>query len=140
DRAGVIVTKSIDYYENWRPLCEFFWRISQLPDDKLGFDPTAARLSESDPEWAKMNALAIPLESDANSQPRPLNDGELESESEEEPTYVFDYVRQIFARSLSDSQWPRYKLQMHCGGGVRDFLVGKPTFCANGAIGRGTRC
>ncbi|TBU36902.1 hypothetical protein BD309DRAFT_877454, partial [Dichomitus squalens] len=143
DRAGVIVTKSIDYFEDWNPLCNFFWCISRLPDNKLGFDPTATRLFETNPEWEQMDTFATALESDVSSEPRPLEDGELELESEiedaEGPGFVFDYVRQMFARSLKDPRWPRFKLRVPDSGKTRDYLVGKPTVYASGAIGRGTR-
>ena len=151
DRAGVIVTKSIDYFEDWGPLCNFFWRIAQLPDHKLGLDPTATRLSQSDPDWSMMDAFAIALESDVSSEPRDLRDEELQSEEQEseeqeseeqgmeEQGFVFDYVRQTFARSLADSRWPRYRLQVNHSRTTRYFLVGKPAVYTSGAIGRGTR-
>ncbi|KAI1781859.1 hypothetical protein LXA43DRAFT_1105197 [Ganoderma leucocontextum] len=139
DRAGVIVTPSIDYVENWKPLCEFLRRISSLPNDKLGFDPTATRLSSGDAEWSDMDDLAVALKSDVDSTPRVLQAGELESEGEDAAKVVFDYQRKLFAKSIADPRWPRYKLQVHDDAAPRDFLVGKPVFCAHGAIGRGTR-
>ena len=141
DRAGVIVTPSIDYVDNWKPLCEFLRRVSSLPDEKVGFDPTATRLSSSDTEWSEMDDLAVAQESDVDSTPRVLKAGELEPEGEdsEEAHVVFDYQRKLFAKSLADSRWPRYKLRVHDGLASRSFLVGRPVFCAHGAIGRGTR-
>ncbi|EJF59459.1 hypothetical protein DICSQDRAFT_17506, partial [Dichomitus squalens LYAD-421 SS1] len=121
DRAGVIVTKSIDYFEDWNPLCNFFWCISRLPDNKLGFDPTATRLFETDPEWEQMDTFATALESDVSSEPRPLEDGELELKSE-----------------IEDAEGPGF-LRVPDSGKTRDYLVGKPTVYASGAIGRGTR-
>ncbi|KAI1786104.1 hypothetical protein LXA43DRAFT_1099549 [Ganoderma leucocontextum] len=142
DRAGVIVTKSIDYYEDPGPLCDFLWRISHLPDTALGFDPSATRLSSEDPEWSDMNRRAIPLESDVNSAPRVLNPGELQLQvpGREQTYIVFDYVRKQFAQSIADSRWPRFKLRVFVRPTeTRDFLVGKPVFSAPGAVGRGTR-
>lgn len=146
DRAGVIVTKSIDYYEDPDPLCDFLWRIAHLPDTALGFDPSATRLFSGDPEWSDMNEHAISLESDVNSAPRVLNPGELtpkpEVPGEEQAYIVFDYVRKQFARSIADPRWPRFKLRVFVGpdgAETRDFLVGKPVFSAPGAVGRGTR-
>ena len=145
DRAGVIVTKSIDYYEDPDPLCDFLWRIAHLPDTALGFDPSATRLFSGDPEWSDMNEHAISLESDVNSAPRVLNPGELtpkpEVPGEEQAYIVFDYVRKQFARSIADPRWPRFKLRVTSGvpQTTRNFLVGKPVFSANGAVGRATR-
>ncbi|PIL32464.1 hypothetical protein GSI_05166 [Ganoderma sinense ZZ0214-1] len=139
DRAGVIVTPSLDYVDDWKPLCEFLRRVSRLPNDKLGFDPTATRLSSADAEWLEMDDLAVALQSDVDSTPRILNAGELEPEGEEEVEIVFDYQRTLFQKSIADPRWPRYKLQVHDAPAPRNFLVGKPVFCAHGAIGRGTR-
>ncbi|EJF59474.1 hypothetical protein DICSQDRAFT_172068 [Dichomitus squalens LYAD-421 SS1] len=141
DRAGVIVTPSVDYYEEPDELCDFLWRISHVSDTTLGFDPTAIRLSPSDPDWVKMEEYAVALESDVSSAPRTLQPGELEQPapgSEESPV-VFDYVRTMFAQSIADRRWPRYRLSVCQGSNHQEFLVGKPTFCASGAIGRGTR-
>ncbi|KAM5541548.1 hypothetical protein V8D89_004738 [Ganoderma adspersum] len=140
DRAGVIVTPSIDYVDNWKPLCEFLRRVSSLPDEKVGFDPTTTRLSSADAEWSEMDDLAVALDSDVDSTPRVLKAGELEPEGEdsEEVEVVFDYQRKLFAKSIADSRWPRYKLRVHDGPASHSFVVGKPVFCAHGAIGCGT--
>ncbi|KAI1781851.1 hypothetical protein LXA43DRAFT_593736 [Ganoderma leucocontextum] len=142
DRAGVIVTKSIDYFKDPDPLCDFLWRISHLSDAALGFDPSAIRLFDSDPEWADMTQRAIALESDLDSTPRVLTLDELPlpGPAVERPYFVFDYVRKMFAESIADSRWPRFKLRVSANWGkTRDFLVGKPVFSANGAVGRATR-
>ncbi|TBU21216.1 hypothetical protein BD311DRAFT_734591 [Dichomitus squalens] len=141
DRAGVIVTPSVDYYEDPNGLCDFLWRISHVSDTTLGFDPTAIRLSPSHPEWRKMDEYALPLKTDVCSTSRVLQPGELEppDPGSEEPQLVFDYVRKMFAESIVDPRWPRYKLSVGEGTGQRNFLVGKPSFCASGAVGRGTR-
>ncbi|KAI1786097.1 hypothetical protein LXA43DRAFT_79682 [Ganoderma leucocontextum] len=141
DRAGVIVTKSIDYFNDPDPLCDFLWRISHLSDAALGFDPSAIRLFDSDPEWADMTQRAIALESDLDSTPRvlALDELPLPGPGVERPYFVFDYVRKMFAESIADSRWPRFKLRVSANSGkTRDFLVGKPVFSANGAVGRAT--
>nr|VWO95670.1 Uncharacterized protein [Ganoderma boninense] len=141
DRAGVIVTPSLDYVDDWKPLCEFLRRVSRLSNEKLGFDPTATRLYSADAEWPEMDDLAVALQSDLDSTPRVLKTGELQPEGEEMPVVVaiFDYQRKLFEKSIADPRWPRYKLQVHDTPAPRDFLVGKPVFCAHGVIGRGTR-
>ena len=142
DRAGVIVTKSIDYFKNPDLLCDFLWRISHLSDAALGFDPSAIRLSPSDPEWDDMTKLGIPLESDVDSTPRilALDELPLPIPGADPPYFVLDYVRKMFAESIADSWWPRFKLRVSTGQEKnRDFLIGKPIFSANGAVGRATR-
>lgn len=145
DRAGVILTPVIDYYEDPGVLCEYLWRVSCLSDVELGFDPTAIRILFEDREWDEMDQLAQPLESDVSSKQRPLKDDELVSEPHADSSIstdsylVFDYIREMFANSLTDPSWPRYKLRINCDPEPRDFLVGKPVSCARGALGRGTR-
>lgn len=142
DRAGVIVTPSVDYYEEPDGLCEFLWRISYVSDVTLGFDPTATRLSPGDPDWVRMEEYAVALETDVSSEERVLQPGELESlgDGSDASPIIFDYVRTMFAQSIADPRWPRYKLRVSPSETEHhDFLVGKPTFCASGAIGRGTR-
>ncbi|PIL32483.1 hypothetical protein GSI_05186 [Ganoderma sinense ZZ0214-1] len=147
DRAGVIVTKSVDYFKDPDGLCEFLWRVSHLSDAALGFDPSAIRLSASDPEWDDMDQHAVARKSDVDSTPRVLKLNELPlpasapgTATAVQPYFVFDYVRKMFKKSIADPRWPRFKLRVSVGPGkTRNFLVGQPVFAANGAVGRATR-
>ena len=132
DRAGIITTPPIDYYENHSVLCDFLWRVARLDETALGFDPSATRVFPNDADYLRMDASARHNPSDADHTERDLEDGELE-----EP-FVFEYVRSLFRASLA-TDWPRWKLQVSSGYGTREYLVGKPVFMAENVSGRGTR-
>ena len=133
DRAGVISTPSVDYYDNPDDLCEFLWRISHLDDEALGIDPTAIRLQGSD--FDELDAVAKRGDWKVDHKPRVLKDDELLTDN-----FNFKYVRDMFAESIKDKKLPRYKLQISSGGQVLHFLVGKAAVVTAGMAGRGTRC
>ncbi|KAI9056842.1 hypothetical protein FKP32DRAFT_1638736 [Trametes sanguinea] len=133
DRSGTIVTRSVDYVEQPEILYEMLWYMSRLSDEALGLDPTAYRVMPGSEDHVRMlQAKRAPagspdvdyLEGTADTLPA--------------PGAVFKYVREKFAQSL-DERFPWYRLEVPDGEGTRTFLVGKPTFCAPGMAGRGTK-
>ena len=132
DRAGLIVTPAIDYYEHPHTVCDMLWRIGHLDDSALGFDPSASRVLPGDANFTQMDFFGLRGDADLSDAERRLQESELG------PHLVFEYVRSLFRASLA-SDWPRYKLQVGEGDRTREFLVGKPTFLAEDVIGRGTR-
>ncbi|TBU58917.1 hypothetical protein BD310DRAFT_1012262 [Dichomitus squalens] len=134
DRSGALVTRSFNYVENWRFLCEILWRISNCSVTDLGLDPTATQLYPDDADYQRMDADALPNDSDADDTERDLMPEELADDSK----YVFTYVREMFAKSLNTT-WPRYRVEVPHGTSTRAFLIAKPSFLANGMAGRGTR-
>ncbi|OJT13251.1 hypothetical protein TRAPUB_10186 [Trametes pubescens] len=133
DRSGTIVTPAADYCQDPDMLCEMLWRMALLSDTQLGLDPAAERILPEMDEYKDMDAAAVPQPSDVDHTPRYVYPGEDIPES-----FVFRFVREAFANSL-DPKWPRYRLSVPHGTGVRKFLVGKPNFHASGMAGRGTR-
>ncbi len=132
DRAGVIVTPSIDYVEQPVLLCDSLRRLSLLDDVSLGFDPTAILLRPRDPDFVRMDAAALDDPSDVDHTERRIEEGEIGD------TFVFRYVRSLFRDALS-ADWPRHRLRVQDGEDTRDYLVGKPVHLPSGVIGRGTR-
>ncbi|EJF60929.1 hypothetical protein DICSQDRAFT_170785 [Dichomitus squalens LYAD-421 SS1] len=132
DRAGAIVTSSVDYYTNPTALLDCLQRISALDDSTLGFDPSASRVLPGDVDFLRMDIAALEHSTDEDHSERDL-DREVSGDR-----MVFRYARTLFRSSLA-TDWPRHKLRVPCGSSWRYYLVGKPTFRADGAIGRGTR-
>lgn len=135
DRAGVIVTPAIDYFENYAILLDLLSRISHLDDAALGFDPSATRIPTGTAEFLQMDSAARKNDDDVNHAERDLEAGEIEG------PFVFEYARTLFRKSL-DGDWPRHRLHVssdsEVGTSMRNYLVGKPAFCADGVVGRGT--
>ena len=131
DRAGIIATPSIDYYEHPHILCNILWRVSQLDDIALGLDPTVTRVLPGDLDFSRMDFLSL-------RNPFDLDDaeGRIEESGLGGPL-VFRYVRSLFAESLA-SGWPRHRVQVRDGKEMRDYLVGKPSFRSGEFLGRGT--
>nr|VWO95797.1 Vacuolar protein sorting-associated protein 1 [Ganoderma boninense] len=130
DRSGAVVTHAFDYVEDWRFFCDALWRIGHCSAARLGFDPTATRLCDSDADYLKMGKAADVLNSVDPSQ-RILEDGTL-------PPGEFEYVRRMFENSIT-SGWPRYRVEVPGNKGPRKFLISKPEFWKKGVLGRGTR-
>ncbi|TBU26889.1 hypothetical protein BD311DRAFT_798067 [Dichomitus squalens] len=127
-RSGILVTRSTDYYENPKLLCEFLWRISSQPQEALGLDPTATRLTlrpnltnEMDDVLDALRKLAV--DHNPRTLDEPLPDG-----------YVFQYVLDMFAESIRCPEFPRYELRIIDGGKTHKFLVGKPAYRGSGAL------
>ena len=131
DRAGVIVTPAIDYYDNPDTLCELLWRISLLDDTSLGLDPSVSRVLPGDVDFSHMDFLALNNPSDLPDAEGPVEESDLGG------PLVFQYVRAMFKKSLV-GDWPRYRIEVDSGEGARHYLVGKPTFRAPEMFGRGT--
>ncbi|TFK91375.1 hypothetical protein K466DRAFT_632764 [Polyporus arcularius HHB13444] len=134
DRSGLVVTRSFDYYKKWKFFVDVLWRISQSSDKRLGLDPTAHRLFPGDPDYRLMTEAAKSSTSDVDHKERYLRDNEVPQGS-----FVFSYVRKAFEDSVTDTRWPRYRVEVPDGKQMRSFLIGKPRFCAKGLAGRGTR-
>ena len=132
DRAGVIATPAIDYYEHPDVLCDILLRVSRLKEHELGFDSSAARLRPMDVDFLRMDVASLNDPADLSHAERKLE----ERETERPP--VFEYVRSLFKTSLKGN-WPRYRLEVPDGAKAREFLVAKPVFCADDLVGRGTR-
>ncbi|TBU26895.1 hypothetical protein BD311DRAFT_666620 [Dichomitus squalens] len=132
DRAGTVVTPSVDYYKNPDDLCEFLWRISHLDDEALGIDPTAIRLEGDD--FDELDTIAERVVNEVDETPRIL-EGETFPES-----FHYKYVREMFEESIRDRERPRYKLQIPSGDRMDHFLVGKAAVVTPGMAGRGTQC
>ncbi|KAL7279887.1 hypothetical protein ACG7TL_006296 [Trametes sanguinea] len=133
DRSGTIVTRAVDYVEQPQVLYEMLWYMSRLSDEALGLDPTAHRVMPGSEEYAQMVAAKV--------SPAGLPDVDsTEGPADNFPAAdaVFKYVREKFANSL-DVNFPWYRLEVPDGDGTRYFLVGKPSFCAPGMAGRGTK-
>ncbi|TBU40240.1 hypothetical protein BD309DRAFT_361855 [Dichomitus squalens] len=130
DRAGVIVTPSIDYYEHPDTLCEVLLRVSHQGENALGLDPSAIRLQPTDVDFLRMDVASLKTPADLSHAERKLQ------ESETEGPLVFEYVRSLFRTSLH-GDWPRHRLEVPDGPNIREFLVGKPVFCASDIVGRG---
>ncbi|TBU38879.1 hypothetical protein BD309DRAFT_929911 [Dichomitus squalens] len=134
DRSGAIVTNAIDYYENPEPLCDFLWRISYVKHIALGIDPTATRISPGSADYKTMADIAKDTTRDLPYHTRSLP-----------PNYKlpegcwFKYIREMFAESMKNRDWPCYKLEVAYNGKIYYFLVGRPCFLARGLAGRGTR-
>ncbi|KAI0716112.1 hypothetical protein C8T65DRAFT_572319 [Cerioporus squamosus] len=133
DRSGSISTITIDYHLDWQLFVEILWRIGHCSKAVLGLDPTARRLSPTDPLYALMTEHAAPHEDDVDHQERLLSPHEYPKQP-----FVFSYVREAFRQSL-DSNWPRYCVEVPDGNERRCFLICKPRFRAKGLSGRGTR-
>ena len=134
DRSGALVTRPLNYVENWKRFCNILWRIGQCSDADLGLDPTATRLYPQDPDYIRMTAATLSVRTDVRETERDLQPGDLP----EEGPIVFEYVRAMFKQAVN-SPWPRYRLKVPYGTSTRTFLVAKPTFRARGLAGRGTR-
>ncbi|KAI0363446.1 hypothetical protein BV20DRAFT_144220 [Pilatotrama ljubarskyi] len=134
DRSGVIATPSMDYVSEPGVLCDLIWRMGMQSNQRLGVDPSATRLYPDDEEYKLMDEFTVDHATDLASNERILTDEEVKADN----PLVFDYVRRSFCFSLK-KEWPRYRLQVPCGGHTRSFLVGRPMFCHNGMAGRGTR-
>ncbi|KAM5541091.1 hypothetical protein V8D89_005224 [Ganoderma adspersum] len=141
DRSGTVVTTSFNYVQEWKMFCDVLWRIGQCSQAQLGFDPTATRVYDDDPDYATMYAAAHTLEHTVDHSERVLPNGKL-------PEGEFAYVRQMFKDSLVPD-WPRYRVKVpvevpgeakpESEKTYREFLIGKPAFRARGMAGRGTR-
>ncbi|TBU26900.1 hypothetical protein BD311DRAFT_846751 [Dichomitus squalens] len=125
DRAGAI-------YTNATALLNCLQRISALDDSTLGFDPSASRVLPGDVDFLRMDIAALEHSTDEDHSERDL-DREVSGDR-----MVFRYARTLFRSSLA-TDWPRHKLRVPCGSSWRYYLVGKPTFRADGVMGRGTR-
>ncbi|KAI8976610.1 hypothetical protein BD414DRAFT_580327 [Trametes punicea] len=131
DRSGTVVTPLVDYAAHPEILYEFLWRVGVVSPETLGLDPTATPVRPDSPEYLLMEQMAERDESDLPAERRTVTEAESGN--------VFEYVRTAFRESL-DEDWPRWKLSIpQEGGPAKEFLVGKPHFCAKGMAGRGTR-
>ncbi|KAI1782440.1 hypothetical protein LXA43DRAFT_977568 [Ganoderma leucocontextum] len=131
DRSGTVVTRAFNHIENWKFFCDILWRIGNCSDAQLGFDPTATRLSEADPDWHRM-LMAAREKVCVDHSERVLKNGTL-------PEGEFVYVQDMFKQSLVPG-WPWYRVDVPDGEKkFRNFLIARPTFHAKGMAGRGTR-
>lgn len=132
DRAGVIVTPAIDYFENHTILCDLLSRISRLDAAGFGFDLSATRVLPGTLEFLQMDCAARQNAADVDHTERNLEAAGIGG------PFVFEYARSLFRASLA-VDWPRYRLEVSSESATRCYLVGKPTFFADGVAGRGTR-
>ncbi|PIL27023.1 hypothetical protein GSI_10162 [Ganoderma sinense ZZ0214-1] len=132
DRAGILVTPSVDYIDNPAILLNYLYRSSRLDNDSLGFDPSVTRVLPSDIDFLRMDRAALPDIADLDHSERDLKD------EESCESITFAYVRSLFRATLA-SDWPRYRIRVPDGDQQRTFLVAKPAFRAGDFAGRGTR-
>ncbi|KAI1784498.1 hypothetical protein LXA43DRAFT_1041974 [Ganoderma leucocontextum] len=118
DRSGIVASEKIDYAERGAELTTFLVRYARLGPTNRGHDPTASRISRTDPLWEQLKTHGA----DA-----------AKKDSE-------DHVQKLFNETL-DEQWPWWKLSVPDEeSGVKHwFAVGKPHFYAGGVACRGTR-
>ncbi|KAH9896024.1 hypothetical protein C8Q73DRAFT_643740 [Cubamyces lactineus] len=133
DRSGTVVTRAFDYVDQPQVLCEILWRMSLLSDEQLGMDTSATRLHPGDTDYNLMDFLASESPNDIASEEHVL---EPDERRRKDP--VFTHVRQKF-REAVDPKWPRYRVEVPDGDGVRTFLIGGPLFYAHGMACRGTK-
>ncbi|KAL7277795.1 hypothetical protein ACG7TL_008738 [Trametes sanguinea] len=123
DHAGVVRSSTFDYQQDPAKLARFLSRVAHASAEARGHDTTATRVLETSADHDILRNWAAKAE-DYATDPRLAKD---------------DYVGKLFADSLNQARaWWRIRVadDKH---GVKDFLVGKPTFAAQGVIGRGTR-
>ncbi|KAH9896049.1 hypothetical protein C8Q73DRAFT_644518 [Cubamyces lactineus] len=133
DRSGTVVTRAFDYVATPHVLCEILWRMSLLSDEQLGIDTSATRLRSDDRDYKLMDFLAMEAHNDLSSEGHDLVAGELKTDPP-----VFVHVRAKF-REAMDPKWPRYRVEVPDGNTTRIFLIGKPSFYAQGMACRGTK-
>ncbi|KAI0373179.1 hypothetical protein BV20DRAFT_795314 [Pilatotrama ljubarskyi] len=135
DRSGTIYSEAVDYVQNPHLLRNTLYNFSLLIPEQQGLDPSATLLDPHSPEYHIMDKFARAQDTDIPEHEGPSF--HLPSSSKKLPR-VFAYVRRMFAASLSDRTWPRYKLLVPSKS--KSFLVGKPSFVVPGALtGRATR-
>ncbi|OSD00252.1 hypothetical protein PYCCODRAFT_1460340 [Trametes coccinea BRFM310] len=123
DHAGVVRSSTFDYQQDPAKLARFLSRVAHASAEARGHDTTATRVLEPSADHDILRNWAAKAE-DYVTDPRLAKD---------------DYVGKLFADSLNQARaWWRIRVadEKH---GVKDFLVGKPTFAAPGVVGRGTR-
>ncbi|OSD00263.1 hypothetical protein PYCCODRAFT_1393929 [Trametes coccinea BRFM310] len=123
DRSGVVFSSVFDYKQEPAKLARFFYRVAHASAEARGHDPTATRVVKGSEDYKILQGWAAKAKAYA-----------------EDPSLAQkDYVGKQFVDSLNKARaWWRLRVEddKH---GVKDFLVGKPTFSAPGVIGRGTR-
>ena len=127
DRSGIFVTRKFNYKAQGSPLSDFLYQYSRMSASERGHDPTASRI--------------VPGST--------LYDSMITRANRVNPEDPYDYVRELFKRSLN-KKWPWWQLEIHTQStngrsrGVRRarvhrFVVGMPHFQAPEVAGRGTR-
>ncbi|CDO75325.1 hypothetical protein BN946_scf184848.g2 [Trametes cinnabarina] len=134
DRSGTIVTRAIDYVEHPQILCDALWHIGRMSDEELGLDPTAHRVLPGTADYVKM--IRAKFEPDGIPD---IAHTERLLDAFPPVDAVFAYVRKMFRKSIESTSFPWYRLEVPDGNAMRNFLVGRPVFCALGMAGRGTR-
>ncbi|KAL7277796.1 hypothetical protein ACG7TL_008739 [Trametes sanguinea] len=123
DRSGVVFSSVFDYKQEPAKLVRFFYRVAHASAEARGHDPTATRVVKGSEDYKILQGWAAKAQAYA-----------------EDPSLAQkDYVGKQFVDSLNKARaWWRLRVadDKH---GVKDFLVGKPTFAAPGVVGRGTR-
>ncbi|TBU26901.1 hypothetical protein BD311DRAFT_866483 [Dichomitus squalens] len=131
DRARIITTSSVDYFDSSSTICDILWRLSLLDDTALGFDQSATRVQPGDVDYLRMDLAAA-------KSPADIDHEEVTLDAREADSPIFGYPRTLFRSTLSPD-WPRYRLDVTDRDTTRSFLVGKPMFRAGGTTGRNTR-
>ncbi|OSD00255.1 hypothetical protein PYCCODRAFT_1479342 [Trametes coccinea BRFM310] len=123
DRSGVVFSSVFDYKQEPAKLARFFYRVAHASAEARGHDPTATRVVKGSEDYKILQGWAAKAKAYA-----------------EDPSLAQkDYVGKQFVDSLNRARaWWRLRV-VDDEHGVKEFLVGKPTFAAPGVIGRGTR-
>ena len=119
DRSGVLYTEKFNYKKE-TTLAKFLYCYTRLDVTQRGHDPSAVPITSVSTHYKLMRNRA--------NNPR----------RDEEGNEVDKDIREAFAYSIKDTQW-RFKLTVKTDKGLRDFIVGKPTFVSSTLAGRGTR-
>ncbi|KAI0324568.1 hypothetical protein GY45DRAFT_1375459 [Cubamyces sp. BRFM 1775] len=134
DRSGTVVTPAFDYVAEPQVLCQILWRMSLLSDEQLGIDTSATRLHPNDTDYKYMDILALSSKTDLSS----CEGYDLLPAERQRKDHIFKHVREKFGEAV-DHKWPRYRVEVPDGDGVRTFLIGAPAFYAQGMACRGTK-
>ncbi|KAH9853305.1 hypothetical protein C2E23DRAFT_884903 [Lenzites betulinus] len=155
DHAGVIISKPVDYVEDFNVLPRLLWHFSQLNDAQQGLDPTATLLEPFSADYKLMEKLGeddytLDIDHTEGTTPTPLTPRRVYELRPCPPSTsgktipsatprsrapqgsvdprVFEYVRRAFEKSIS-AKWPRYRLKV--GEEGREFLVAQPAVRTN---------
>ncbi|TBU44835.1 hypothetical protein BD309DRAFT_990000 [Dichomitus squalens] len=68
DRARIITTSSVDYFDSSSTICDILWRLSLLDDTALGFDQSATRVQPGDVDYLRMDLAAAKSPADIDHE------------------------------------------------------------------------
>ena len=113
DPAGVVIAEPFDFITQPEKLFLFMYRVGQMSDTQLGYDPTVQRTEETDADVQALRAF--------------------------EP--VLPHHKKYLAEAFPGaSQWPVHRVEIKDKEEKKHtFLIGKNRHASQSAVGRGTR-